>query len=402
MTRSPTSAAVLFAVAVLGSACLRAAPSTAVGTARQTTDGALAAGNIDSQIDALDQLFARSKARSAVRLASLADLLQIRAQYFGRISDWDRALAVSAEAVKAAPRNGEILLSRAAGLAGVHRFDEALLALDQAEKLDEGGAKTDSVRASILQARGDLDGAVTLRERAVQLHKTVTTLGGLAAAYGARRDLPRAEATFAEAAAIYRDSAPFPLAWIDFQRGMMLEREGRLDDARPLYAAALQRLPGYAQAASHLASLEALRGQRDRAEALLRPLLTATDDPEYPGQLAGLLRDQGRTAEADSLHAAASAGYDKLLLRHPDAFANHAARFFLPDDPARALTLAQRNLKLRSTWEAFDLALSAAAAARDLQAGCALATQALQRPSPPPRIARLAAQAKTNCTVVSR
>ena len=42
---------------------------------------------------------------------------------------------------------------------------------------------------------------------------------------------------------------------------------------------------------------------------------------------------------------------------------DHAARFFLPDEPARALELTQHNFALRPTSEALDL--SAALAAYD-------------------------------------
>ena len=47
----------------------------------------------------------------------------------------------------------------------------------------------------------------------------------------------------------------------------------------------------------------------------------------------------------------AEARYDELLTCHQDAFADHAAVFWLTlgDDPGRALRLARQNLSLRQT-----------------------------------------------------
>jgi hypothetical protein len=50
----------------------------------------------------------------------------------------------------------------------------------------------------------------------------------------------------------------------------------------------------------------------------------------------------------------AQARYDELLARHHDAFADHAAEFWLTigGDPERALSLARQNLSLRQTRRA--------------------------------------------------
>ena len=394
-TRQAAMAALLGASLV---ACgQRAAPRPQGEAPLRTTDGAIAVNNLNSNIEAVQRYLSRPGTKNPVREGDLASLFGTRAKYLGMLGDLDRALELATKASAAAPKNGSLHLGRAAALAALHLFDAAQVELDAAARLGESGSSSEALLGSIVQARGDIDEAIVLRRKAVAGHATIDTLGGLAAAHAARRDLALAEKTFAQALAVYRDTAPFPVAWIDFQRGLMLEREGRLDEARARYQAAVERLPAYAQAASHLAAIEALQGHRERAEALLRPLLWSSDDPEYVGQLAALRRDAGDVAEATSLHARASAAYDLLLARHPDAFADHAARFFLQANPSKALGLARRNLALRKTWEAYDLALTAALAASDLTAGCELSAQALARPSPPRRIELLAARASKNC-----
>ena len=82
-----------------------------------------------------------------------------------------------------------------------------------------------------------------------------------------------------------------------------------------------------------------------------------SDDPDYASQLAGILRIAGETEEADTWRARAAARYDELLVRHPEAFADHAAEFWLTigGAPERALELARRNLAVRQTPRAHAL-----------------------------------------------
>jgi hypothetical protein len=54
-----------------------------------------------------------------------------------------------------------------------------------------------------------------------------------------------------------------------------------------------------------------------------------SDDPEYAATLAGLLGDAGQLQEADQWRISAAARYDELVSRHPEAFLDHAAEFWL-------------------------------------------------------------------------
>ena len=77
--------------------------------------------------------------------------------------------------------------------------------------------------------------------------------------------------------------------------------EGRLDDARSSFEAALRRVPAYAPAQGHLAEVEAELGEIDSAVARLYPLAMASDDPDYAAQLARILAEAGRDARSPAL-----------------------------------------------------------------------------------------------------
>jgi hypothetical protein len=87
----------------------------------------------------------------------------------------------------------------------------------------------------------------------------------------------------------------------------------------------------------------------ERALALLRQQAHSSDDPEYASQLARLLKEVGQLAEARHWREVAAARYDELMLRHPEAFADHAADFWLTigGDARKGRLLAEKNLETR-------------------------------------------------------
>ena len=108
-----------------GSACHRQPISPEEpGDALRTTDGVLAASNLDTE------------------RAVLVDLLQTRAQLFGRLDDYDEAEAVAKAAVEKAPHLPESWLARASNRLALHRFAEALEDLREAQRR---GADADAV-----------------------------------------------------------------------------------------------------------------------------------------------------------------------------------------------------------------------------------------------------------------
>ena len=363
-----------------------------------TTSGAIAVGNLEAQIAGLERLLGAGANPKPTRVALVSALL-LRGQTLGRIADYERAETLADEIVRQAPADGEARLARASVRATFHRFAEALADLGEAEKGGIADGRVEEQRAAILQATGRLDEALELRRLLARLRPKLRQMAAEATVLADRGEPEAAERRFIEAQRHFVDVNPFPLAWLYLQEGLMWQKQGRPARARELYQAACERLPAYAPAASHLAAVLGQTGDRARAIEILRPLAGASDDPEYAEQLSVLLRDDGQAAEADRLHARAAARYAALLARHPDAFADHAARFYLGPaaEPARALALAERNFKNRPTADARQLLIEAALAARAPARACAVAEAASAASHPTASLHVAAARAFAAC-----
>jgi hypothetical protein len=223
-------------------------------------------------------------------------------------------------------------------------------------------------------------------------------LGSVLADRGATAE---AEVAFASAQAHFRDVNPLPLAWMYLQAGMMWQRQGSLSRARSLFEEAHRRLPDYAAATSHLAATLAATGEPARARELLCALAEQADDPEYAAQCAGLLDDAGRADDAAPLRARAAARYDQLIARHPEAFAEGAARFWLTvgGSPKRALALAEKNVAVRPIADAYALVIEAALAANATARACQAAQAAERLGATTARLTLLAGRARAACSL---
>ncbi len=352
-----------------------------------TMDGAKALGDLDREIASLERSGGAATAPDVGRQAELVDLLLERGQFRGRIADYERADRLASQMVAAAPADPRALLARARTGSVLHRFGEALADVERAEALPRANLRRVlRVRAAVFQATGRFAEAAELRRRELEAHATLETLGNEATLLGDLGDLAEAECRFSEAHAAARDASPLAVAWLDLQHGQMWQREGDLEQARELLAAAHERLPGYAAAAGQLGLLEAALGNRDEALRLLSGAMDGSDDPEIVGFLARVLRYAGRGSDASRLRARAAARYEALLADHFAAFAAHAAAFWLETgDPDRALALARGNLEVVRTPAAFALLARTAIAAGEGGAACSAAGSylALIAPAPP-------------------
>ena len=178
----------------------------------------------------------------------------------------------------------------------------------------------------------------------------------------------------------------------------MWMREGQLERARVLFAAAHERQTAYVYATAHLGEVEAALGKTPDA---IRHLTTAAaaEDPDPAAELARVLAKAGRESEAAPFRARATSRYRELGERHPEAFADHAAEFWLGagGDPIPALAWARKNLEVRRTPWAWLLAGRAALAAGDSAFACNAAEQALAFHHATPDLARLARNAAQAC-----
>ena len=109
----------------------------------------------------------------------------------------------------------------------------------------------------------------------------------------------------------------------------VLMRRGDLDRAEAVFAELDAILPAHVPARGHRAEVALARGRLDIALALVAPLLEASDDPEYRAVYAEILAARGERDAAAREAQRAAAAYERLLARRPEAYADHAAAFFL-------------------------------------------------------------------------
>jgi tetratricopeptide (TPR) repeat protein len=255
-----------------------------------------------------------------------------------------------------------------------------------------------------------------------------------------RGEIDEAERLFVKAQQQYRDVSPFPVVWLYFQQGLMWMWEDNLERARVAFEAACARLPGYAAAQGHLAMVEAALARRERAMAvfhrwmqeedleqtrqgsqgthtgeeaamgryeramaLLQQQAHSSDDPEYAAQLARLLKEMGQLDEAHHWREIAAARYDELMVRHPEAFADHAADFWLTvgGDAQKGRFLAEKNFELRKTPRAYELVLQAAVATQETAAICRVTEHLRTVDQMGPRLRALAVRTLTACRRLS-
>ena len=353
------------------------------------TDGNIALGNLDAQMDQFEKRLVDPDARIA-----LISLLLTRGDVVGRIADYERSASLAEDLVRERPKDPACRFARASTFSIFHRFDDALADLVEAEKNGGAAERLSAARSSIYAAMGKYDEALAARPLD-EARMTTLDLAGTALLLGDEGNDDEASRLLTAARAKYANSSPFPLAWMDFEEGGLLERHGKLVAAKGHYQRALTLIPRYARAAAHLAALS----RPIDAIAILEPITTTSDDPEILVQLADALRRSGREDEAKQRLAAAITRYDELVEKHPAAFADHAAMMWLGEgrDPRRALTLAKVNLDTRKTPEAYSLFITAALAAKDESGLCPVARQAMALKYSTDSLRALAAPVASRC-----
>jgi lipopolysaccharide biosynthesis regulator YciM len=311
-----------------------------------TTDSAIAIVNLDDQI-----------ARLAGSEASV-ELLLVRSRFLG---DYD-ALG---QAIYLAERHrvtGQDLLRAAQVHAAEHRFGQALDDLAAAERAGVDAMRVGALRASIWVATGEASAAVAVLEAQALKHPGYASHSALAIAYAELGRYAQADMLYARALGDLHTTSPFSYAWLHFARGMMwAEQAGDLRRGERFYAQALSCLPEFAAANIHMAEIEVAGGNLATAAERLQRVLSVSREPEAMALLGVIQKRTGDRARGSQTIEEAQARYMVLLRRHPLAFADHAAEFYL--DPGhnadRAWQLASQNLANRETRRAYSLAIEA-------------------------------------------
>jgi hypothetical protein len=391
----PTTRSAVGAAAPPAQSAVSAVAATKNPFQRRTTRGEVAVRQLDAAVASAERR-AAARPEDVTAQADLIGLLCERVARLGRIGEIDRIVAAGERVVAKAPNDAEALLVRARARATVHRFHDALSDLDRAEALGLSPGRTRAMRASIALGLGDYDRGFELAHAERLASAGTNELGMEAIALGHRQRQHEAEELFDRAAARYRGVSPFVVAWLEFERGAMWDRAGDALLAERWYRAAVTRLPQYAHAVGHLAHL----ATRVEGEKLLRSIVESSDDPEHRGALALVLADEAQSqAEARALRADTEAAYERLLAKHPLAFADHAGWFFLEvtSDAERALEVAELNVAARPTPEARTLFVTALTRAGETDEACDAADDALAKRYPTPGLKRAAASAFKAC-----
>jgi tetratricopeptide (TPR) repeat protein len=332
-------------------------------TERPVTDGTIALLNLGAQIDSLEPDVRLGHATVESRVG-LIELITLRGLILSHIADYQRAEEIAEQLVRDAGTDGMAFVARARTWAVFHRFTDALDDIDRAERLGLEAEITNRDRAAIFQSLGRYDEALAIREEAADRRASFENVAALVGLYAERGEIDAAERLYAESRRRYRGVSPFPLALLDFQLGLMWMNKDRLEDARTSFDSARRRVPAYAPAQGHLAEVEAELCEIESAVARLYLLAVSSDDPDYAAQLARILGDAGRAHESRHWCRLAAARYDQLVEIHPEAFADHAAEFWLAAgaNPDKALRLARINVEVRKTPRAYTLLAQAVAA----------------------------------------
>ena len=323
------------------------------------TSGRIAVANLSASIDSLE-LRSVQGATFADRVA-LSKFLFLRGDLLGRIVDHDRAELVAKKAIAFSPNIASTLYIRAQLAGRFHRFAKANALLDRALAAGYPSEKIDLERAGLLQATGRYNEALVLRERLANGDHGIHSLGSLATLLAEMDQWAAAEISYQAALDADEGTSPIPCSQLLFEWGVSAMRRGDLDRAEQIFAELDAILPQHVPGRGHRAEVALARGQLDIAEAFIRPLLAIADDPEYRATYAEILAAHGESEAATSEATLAVTTYESLLARRPEAYADHAAAFFMGigNRPQLALDLALANFTLRDTPRSRKLLQSA-------------------------------------------
>lgn len=332
----------------------------------RTTSWSIAGSNLDADI--ADRL-RRDQSDGPNRL-TIVELLLARGQFLSNVADYELADTIADKALKGLPKSPDTHLAKALAHGALHRFPAALEELDRAKELGAPEARVTAARAAVLMAVGRYTEADALlpphgpKSSPAQLVTRAVLLGHL-------QKPADAESLFERARTSIVDVSPFPVAWMDFQRAMFLESQGKSTQARQYFAESTESIPVYVHANVHLAPTDA----PGVAVARLLELRKSSTDPDILAALGDAYRREQKSEDAARVTAEARTRYEELVAKHPEAYADHAARFYLAagNDPKKAYELAEKNATLRPTEEAIDLWMAAAAAVNDKPKICASA-----------------------------
>src|ERR1700747_321651 len=244
---------------------------------KRYTSGRIAMANLSASIDGLMCL--RGNKASFANLSNLSNLLFLRGDLLGRITDHDLGEVIAQEAIAQSANASTACYIRARLAGRFHRFEEAECYLGGALEGGYPEHENELERAGLLQATGKYERALLLRERLAKSDPGIHSIGALATLLAEMGEWTAAETCYSNALEADNGISPIPCGQLLFEWGVNAMRRGELDRADAIFAELETILPAHVPGRGHRAEVALARGELRQAAALITPLLDVADDP---------------------------------------------------------------------------------------------------------------------------
>jgi tetratricopeptide (TPR) repeat protein len=286
------------------------------------------------------------------RLERLASAYLARARLTGAYGDYVQARAIADSAFPLAVKGSGPLQVRATIALATHRLADAepdVAAMDRfVVPTRQNRAEAKAMHGDIAFYRGQYNEAARLYEqaRAIDLWSGLAYRQALLASRTGR--IEDARYFYHEADSLERFPTPASRAQILMRLGEIDLAHGDRKRALAQFVEANRLYPGAPRTRLRLAQMAALKGDPSVAIPELERLATETGITEIKDILARLYRHLGDEAKARSWAAKAKAAWQEKLALIPESAWGHALEHELAlGDPRLALTMAQKNARLR-------------------------------------------------------
>ncbi len=300
----------------------------------------------------------------------LAGALITRAETTGDAADYDRAWTEldRAESLEQTV-TARVLTLRASLLLSRHRFAQARAVAEEGLKKWPDNGELLGIAGDGARETGDLDGAEVHHRKLAELQPEKTgAWSRLAQLATARGDLDEAAKLMEKAidASYPKPLSTVAFAWSRTMLGEIEAKRGNLAEARRQYLWALHKFPEYPLATEFLADLDLWEGKQDAAEAGYRQLLKRNLDPKIQLNLARIVERRGMKDEAAQLRGEAQSFYEKVVASGNEGYLRPLATLEMSAGHyERAAELAAKDMALRPTAESHAIYANILKAASD-------------------------------------
>jgi tetratricopeptide (TPR) repeat protein len=306
--------------------------------------------------DYIEAATARTTAdpRSWLVPEGLAQGYRRRAQLTGDYIDYTRARESLELSFATAPPGAGPFLARAQLNATMHcwdRIEPDLVKVEHSWPKSFERAAVQTLRGERAFQSGLYDESLKDYHQALDLEHGPIRYFSLAAAENALGDHAGADALLDQAERLQPRRDFFTAAWLQLERGIILQDRGELDLAHERFLKAESIMPGWWRVEGREADVLVLRGEVADALPLYQDLVKKTSNPEFMDDLARWSKD---ASEREHYRAMARAVYDSEITEYPEAACAHALDHFLDleHEPELTVKLALMNYHLRPGGEA--------------------------------------------------